>query len=251
MLLITRKTSTLILVLTIMLFLSVIVAGCSILQNVSQPAGGDEGEFDTIDLSGEDGNSDDSDGDFSIDDSELPLSAYGICPPNPMAMFLIVNHTWDFSPDRDLEKMKVDGKTAPFVACPLSVHGSQVTMEDCIFPFTSTGYMQGDPDRCDITASGDARLSVEGAFCEDGKITLTIIETIDTDGGTSGAMNCPNKSQPYIPFYPFSGTTRTFPIIVGGFEQTEDMDPDLSGQFKYHKEWVLQPKDFPIPESED
>jgi hypothetical protein len=228
-----------------------IVAGCSVLQNVPQPTDGGEDDLEMIDLSGEDGDSDDSDGDFSPDDSELPLSAYIICPPNPMAMVLIVNHTWDFSPNRDLEKMKVDGKTAPFAACPLSVHGSQVTMEDCIFPFTSTGYVNTDAGQCDITASGDAILSVEGAGCDDGKITLTIIETIDTDGGTSGAMNCPNKSQPYIPFYPFSGTTRTFPIIVGGFEQTEDMDPDLSGQFKYHKEWVLQPKDLPIPESDD
>lgn len=251
MLLSIRKRPYLILVFIIITCLSMIVAGCSVLQNVSQPAGGDEDDFETIDLSGEDGESDDSDGDFSPDDSELPLSAYGICPPNPMAMVLIVNHTWDFSPNRDLEKMKVDGKTAPFAACPLSVHGSQVTMEDCIFPFTSTGYVNTDAGQCDITASGDAILSVEWAVCEDGKITLTIIETIDTNTETSGAMNCPNKSQPYIPFYPYSGTTRTFDIVVGGFEQSEDMDPDLSGQFKYHKEWVLQSTDFPGPESED
>ena len=235
-----RKLSTLILVFIIMLCFSLIVAGCSGLQNVSQPAGG-----------GEDGDSDDSDDDFILDDSDLPLSAYGICPKNPMAMVLIVNHTWDFSPNRDLEKMKVDGKTAPFVACPLSVHGSQVTMEDCIFPFTSNGFVNTDAGQCDITASGDAILSVEWAHCEDGKITLTIIETIDTNTETNGAMNCPNKSQPYIPFYPYSGTTRTFDIIVGGFEQSEDMDPDLSGQFKYHKEWVLQPTGFPEPLSED
>ena len=246
----TRQTSNWVLIFIIVLCLSMIVAGCSVLQNVSQPTDGGEDDFETIDLSGEDGDSGDLEGEDTSDVSE-DYSIMLTCPAEPMAMVLIVNHTWDFSPNRDLEKMKVDGKTAPFVACPLSVHGSQVTMEDCIFPFTSTGYVNTDAGQCDITASGDAILSVEWAVCEEGKITLTIIETIDTNTETNGAMNCPNKSQPYIPFYPYSGTTRTFPIVVGGFEQSEDMDPDLSGQFKYHKEWVLQPTDFPGPESED
>jgi len=247
---ITRKTWTLILIFIIILSLSLIAAGCSVLQNASQPAGDSESEFETIDLSGEDGDSDDSEADDSSGSSESP-PVMAHCPAEPMAMSLILNHTWDFSPNRDLEMMKVDGKTAPFVSCPLSVHGSKVTMEDCYFPFTSTGFVNTDAGPCDITASGDAVLSVEGAYCEDGKVTLTIIETIDTNVETSGAMNCPNKSQPYIPFYPFSGTTRTFAIVVGGFEQSEDMNPDLSNQFQYHKEWVLQSQDLPIPDSED
>ena len=248
--LITRKTSPLILVLIIMICLSLIMAGCSVLQNVSQPADGDEGEFETIDLSGEDGDSDDSEGEDSSDNAEVP-PVMAHCPAEPMAMFLVVNHTWDFSPNRDLEKMRVDGKTAPFVSCPLSVHGSKVTMEDCYFPFTNTGFVNTDGGKCDITASGNAILSVEGAYCEDGKITLTITEVLDSDGGTSGAMNCPGKSQPYVPFYPYSGTTRTFNIIVGGSEQSEDMDPDLTNQYRYHKEWSLHAVDLPMPESED
>jgi len=250
MTLFTRKTSNLVLIFIITLCLSMIMAGCSVLQNVSQPTDGGEDDLEMIDLSGEDGDSDDLEGEDTSDVSEVP-SIMLTCPAEPMAMVLIVNHTWDFSPNRDLEKMKVDGKTAPFVSCPLSVHGNQVTMEECIIPFTSNGYVNTDAGQCDITASGDAILSVEWAVCEDGKITLTIIETIDTNTETNGAMNCPNKSQPYIPFYPYSGTTRTFPIVVGGFEQSEDMDPDLSGQFKYHKEWVLQSTGFPEPLSED
>ncbi len=246
-----RKLSTLILVFIIMLCLSMIVAGCSGLQNVSQPNSGDEDGLDTIDLSGEDGDSDDSEGDFSSDDSASP-PVMAHCPANPMAMFLVVNHTWDYSPERDLAKMRVDGKTAPFVSCPLSVHGSKVTMEDCIFPFTNTGYMQGDAVRCDITASGDAILSVEAASCEDGKITLTLIEVIDTDGGTSGTLSCPNEgATAFVPFYPYSLTTRTFAIVVGGFEQSEDMNPDLTGQYRYHKEWSLHSTDLPMPESDD
>ncbi len=134
-----------------------------------------------IDLSGEDGDSDDSDDDLSFDESELPPT-YGICPKNPMAMVLIVNHTWDFSPNRDLEKMKVDGKTAPFAACPLSVHGSQVTMEDCIFPFTSTGYVNTDAGQCDITASGDAILSVEGQVVKMGKSPSPSLRLLTLDG---------------------------------------------------------------------
>lgn len=174
------------------------------------------------------------------------------CPGNPMALFLVVNHTWDYSPERDLAKMRVDGKTAPFVSCPLSVHGSKVTMEKCIFPFTNTGYWNTDAGRCDITASGDAILSVEAASCKDGKIILTIIETIDTDGGPSGTLSCPNESStPFVPFYPYSRTTRTFDIIVGGIEQSEDMNPDLTGQYRYHKEWALHSTKLPMPESED
>lgn len=248
----TKKGPDLIFVLVIMLCSSLIVAGCGVLQNVSQPAGGDEDEFDTIDLSGEDGDSDDPDGDFSSDDSELPPPAYGICPPNPMAMFLVVNHTWDYSPNRDLATMRVDGKTAPFIPCSLSVHGSKVTMEKCVFPFTNTGYMNTDAGRCDIKASGDAILSVEQAYCKDGKITLTIIETIDTDGGTSGTLSCPNKlPTPFVPFYPYSLTTRTFAIVMGGFEQSDDKNPDLTGQYRYNKIWTLHSIDLPMPENED
>lgn len=55
MLLFNRKLSTLSLVFIIMLCLSMIVAGCSGLQNVSQPNGGDEDGLEMIDLSGEDG----------------------------------------------------------------------------------------------------------------------------------------------------------------------------------------------------
>ena len=121
---------------------------------------------------------------------------------------------------------------------------------DCYFPFTSNGFIQTDDGPCDITASGTAILSVEDASCEKGIITMTITDVMDPEGETSGAMNCPNRSQPYIPFYPFSLTTRSFRIAAGGDSQNEVMNPDMSNQFRYTKEWVLFSKGLPTPEVE-
>ncbi|NQS90835.1 MAG: hypothetical protein HQ574_00365, partial [Chloroflexi bacterium] len=219
------------------------------LPSGSDQADGD-GQYVSQDqaLESEEGDSiDDYNPDNPGDVSSLAL----VCPKDPTEFVLFLSHTWDFSPNRDLEKMRVDGQTAPFVSCPLTVQGSKVTMKDCFFPITNTGFILTDDGSCDISASGDAILSADEPYCENGKVIITFIESIDPDATTNGAMNCPNKSQPYIPFYPPSITTRTFDIAVGGHTQTEDMNPDLSNQFKYHKEWTLFSKDFPMPERED
>ena len=151
---------------------------------------------------------------------------------------LFLSHSWDFSPNRELDKMKIDGQTGASSPCPFSVAGSTVIMEECHVPITNTGFIQTDDGPCDVTASGEALVSIEDASCDGGVITMTIVETLNPDSGT-GAMNCPNTSQPYFPFYPFSLTTREFHITVGGVEATESADPDLSGQFMYNKSWSV------------
>jgi hypothetical protein len=78
----------------------------------------------------------------------------------------------------------------------------------------------------------------EDTSSDGGKITITIVETIDPDSG-SGSMNCPNTSQPYFPFFSFSRTTREFYIQVGGAEASGSVDPDLSGQFMYNKTCIV------------
>jgi hypothetical protein len=231
------------------LIFTLLFAGCNVLQNVGQPSGGDD-VFDEIDLSGDGDVADYPDDGEDTSADEVPPPAAIVCPKGPEEFVLFVSHTWDFSPNRDVEKMKINGKTESSSPCPLTVAGSTVLMEECRVPITNTGFMQTDGGSCDISASGAALISIENAFCENGQVTMTIFETIDSDSG-SGSMNCPNKSQPYFPFFPYSGTTRTFTIQVGGSIKTEDMDPDLSNQFKYNKEWTLHGPGLDSPTGEE
>jgi hypothetical protein len=176
-------------------------------------------------------------------------SAALACPSDLTEFVLFATHTWDFSPGRELDLMKVEGQTGASSPCPFSVAGNTVIMEECTVPISNTGFIQTDAGPCDITASGAALISIEDASCEDGVITMTIVESINPDTG-SGAMNCPETSQPYFPLFPFSRTTRTFHIQVGGVEASESVDPDMSGQFMYNKTWSVHSETMgsPLPE---
>ena len=222
--------------LAILLCVSLISGGCSILQAADDPDHGD-GQLTS---QGQALEGDDNPGDVS--------SAALACPSDMEEFVLFATHTWDFSPGRQLELMKVEGQTGASSPCPFSVAGSTVIMEQCKVPITNTGFIQTDDGPCDITASGTALISIEDASCEDGVITMTIVESIDPDAG-SGAMNCPNTSQPYFAVFPFSRTTRSFHIQVGGAEASESVDPDLSGQFMYNKSWSIHSESMgsPIP----
>lgn len=232
---------------------SILLAGCG-QAILSQPdsGAGEDGALDEIDLSGasDDNTGEGSDGESSGSEDEIPI-IMAHCPANPMAMNLILNHTWDFSPNRDLDKMRVDGSTGAYVSCPLTVQKGQVTMEDCYFPVTNTGFINTDAGPCDIQATGGAILSLDDGTCEDGVVTLHISEIVDADVGLSGAMNCPKTSQPYFAFYPPSINTLVFPISDSPTYQTEVMDPDLTNQFRYHKEWSLYSLDLPSPQNDD
>jgi hypothetical protein len=199
-----------------------ILGGCSIFSAAPDPDGTD-GQFTSQEQA------------LGSEDVEPHALA---CPSKTEEFVLFLSHTWDFSPNRDLELMKVNGQTAGSSPCPFSVTGSTVIMEECHVSITNTGFIQTDAGQCDISASGEALVSIEGASCTDGVITMTITETINPDTGT-GAMNCPETSQPYFPFYPFSSTTRDFHIQIGGAETSDSADPDLSGQFKYNKTWTV------------
>jgi hypothetical protein len=220
--------------LTILVCISLIGTGCSILQAADDP--------------------DQNDGQLTSQEQALGAegdvsSAALACPADLTEFVLFLSHTWDFSPGRQLELMKVEGQTGASSPCPFSVAGNTVIMEQCKVPITNTGFIQTDDGPCDITASGTALISIEDASCDGGVITMTIVETIDPDSG-SGAMNCPNTSQPYFPTFPFSRTTRDFHIQVGGAEASESVDPDLSGQFMYNKSWSIHSETMgsPLPE---
>lgn len=232
--------SKLFLILSIFLCLSLVVSGCSILGATADPSDPD-GQYTSQGQALESG-----DGDAPLDDPGDVSSAALACPSEMTDFVLFLSHTWDFSPNRELELMKVNGQTAASSPCPFSVAGSTVIMEECHVPITNTGFIQTDAGPCDITASGEALISIEEASCADGVITMTIVETINPDTGT-GSMNCPETSQPYFPFFPFSSTTRDFHIKVGGAEASDSADPDLSGQFMYNKLWTVHSETMGSP----
>jgi hypothetical protein len=242
---ISTRRSTLAVFLILLLSASLVLAGCGILQGASDTQDDDGGQFTSQEQALE---SDDWESDLPADDSGLEPVALA-CPDQVTEFVLFLSHNWDFSPNRELDKMRVSGQTAASSPCPFSVAGSTVVMEECQVPITNNGFIQTDSGPCDITSSGQAQVSIEDASCKDGVITMTIVETINPDLG-SGAMNCPGMSEPYFPFFPFSRTTRSFQIKVGGSEASESVDPDLSGQFMYNKTWTVHAEgmDTPLPE---
>jgi hypothetical protein len=232
-------------VLSIILCISILMGGCNALSGANTSSDPD-GQFTSQEQALESG---DDGGDVPLDDPGDVSSVALACPKDLTEFVLFVSHTWDFSPNRELDKMKVDGQTSASSPCPFSVAGSTVIMEECRVPITNTGFIQTDAGPCDISSSGTALISIEDASCEKGVITMTIVESIDPDSG-SGSMNCPETSQPYFPLFPFSRTTREFHIQVGGAEASESADPDLSGQFMYNKNWTVHTESMisPLPE---
>lgn len=198
-----------------------------------------EGGFEPLDISVEE--------DQPVEGDDVPPVAIS-CPAEPMEINMFLHHTWNFAPNRQTEMMSADGRTGTLADCSLVVHRDKVSMEDCVIPFDNSGYLESDQGRCNINAHGFALISLEDGFCKDGVITLTFSEILDSDQGYGGTLNCPGFSSPYIPFYPPSLTTREFHIQQGGMSATETMDPDLSGQFRYSKEWTLVSEDLELPE---
>jgi len=229
--------STLFQFLIIVVSISLLCGGCSILQATADPDQ-DGGQYSSQEQALGAG-----DDDAPLDNPGDVSSAALACPQEMTEFVLFLSHTWDFSPNRELQLMRVEGQTGASSPCPFSVAGNTVIMEQCKAPITNTGFIQTDAGPCDITASGEALISIEDASCEGGVITMTIVESINPDSG-SGAMNCPQTSQPYFPTFPFSRTTRDFHIQVGGAEASEFADPDLSGQFMYNKTWTVHSEDL-------
>jgi hypothetical protein len=171
---------------------------------------------------------------------------------------LALNHTWDFSPNRDLEHFKIDGKTAVLVFCPLTIYREKVTMPQCWFPVTNNGEINTDAGPCKINATGGGYLEMVRGKCKDGVVTITVLETVDADAGLTGETDCPKAVEPFFAFYPASQNTLTYMIAVGGETVTikgervvKADEMDISGVYHYTKEWTLYTPDLPLPESEE
>lgn len=239
----------------LLLTVCLLLSACSALSKPSTASQGEE-PVENQDTSGrmvegeDQGSSRSAEGDRERGGDDIP-PVWAHCPAEPMKMTMFIHHTWNFSPNREIEMMSVDGSTGALASCPMTVHKNEVTLEDCLIPITNTGFIQTDAGLCDISASGFAVITLEGGHCRDGVITLTISEDLDPDAGYEGAMNCPERSQPYIPYYPPSLTTRDFPLQVGGMSAAETADPDLSMQFQYSKEWTLISEELSLPVGEE
>jgi hypothetical protein len=172
------------------------------------------------------------------------------CPSEPTQFTLFVSHTFDYSPGRNTQMMLISGSSGLSSPCSLTVDRERVTAQDCFIPYTNAGTVNTDAGPCQHDGQGQAILSIEGS-CSDGELTLTLTEMPDASAGLGGTLNCPQVSEPYVTFYPPSITTRTFVIQVGGYEATEDANPDISNSFTYHKSWTLYSQDLLSPPSLD
>jgi hypothetical protein len=248
------------LVVVILLLVSFGLAGCSQnLQSQPDPGGSDGEALDEIDLSSGAKDADGDEGNGEDSSAGEPDPAMAHCPVDPMQFNLVFNHSWDFSHNRELEKFKIDGSTAgAFITCPLAVQGEKVTMYDCAFPITNTGFIQTDAGKCEINATGGGYLYFEEGSCKDGVVKIRISETVDADEALSGTWDCPKVTQPYFAYYPASWHTLTFFISAQGDtatvtgKRTEIADEmDVSGAYHYTKEWTFYTSDLPLPDSDE
>jgi len=172
------------------------------------------------------------------------------CPESEIPYKLQLNHTFDFSPNRQTELMQVSGKTTSDAWCLVFISGTSVQADDCLVGYDYSGYIQGSDGKCDVSGSSTALISIEGECMpgvqgsEFAEIYLTITETENPDGDISGALNCPGHSGAYIGFYPPSFFIATFPVADTASYDT-DPGPDLTGQFEYSKKYILTPSTAP------
>jgi len=227
-------------ILTIILIFAVLLTSCSIISTSGEGSEGESLPPDEEEPSSENLTSQEQALD-SGDDIPLEPLVDGLCPKEGREMtgFFLIVHSWDFSPNRDLEMMKVTGQTAEVSMCPMKLVGNKFSAKPCSVPFNNSGFIKTDDGMCDITASGSALVEFEDGYCKDGVVTVTIVENLDADAAYNGAMNCPNISQPYGPTYPPSRTTVSFKVDSSGSTASESLDPDLTNQFKYDKKWTL------------
>jgi hypothetical protein len=227
-------------ILAIILICAVLLSACSILLNPDEGSKEESLPTDEEEPLSENLTSQEQALD-SGDDIPLEPLVDGLCPKEGREMtgFFLITHSWDFSPNRDQEMMKVTGQTAEVSMCPLKLVGTKFSAKPCSVPFNNTGFIKTDDGMCDVTASGSALIEFEDGYCENGVVTVTVVENLDTDAAYNGAMNCPNVSQPYAPTYPPSRTTVSFKVDSSGSTASESLDPDLTNQFKYDKKWTL------------
>jgi hypothetical protein len=167
------------------------------------------------------------------------------CPKDTVEYKLEINHTFNFSPGRLTEKMKIDGQTSSDAWCLVTVKGTKLQAEDCIVDYNFKGYFIGDDGtRCDISGASTALISFSGE-CLKGKsdianIYLEITETGDPATDAVGTLNCPGYNPfAFGGFYPPSYFIANFPVGSGAYSDS-DPGPDLTGQFEYTKKYTLR-----------
>ncbi|MBI9045677.1 MAG: hypothetical protein JEZ06_14400 [Anaerolineaceae bacterium] len=170
---------------------------------------------------------------ISPDEGGLSLS----CPSETFSGKLELNHTFNWSANRDTETFFVEGQTLENAWCLINLIGEKVETEECLVSYTNKGAIQTDAGACTITGEGMASIEISGS-CKDGKISLEISEF--PDGELGNLMECPgNVTQPYPGMYPPSLSTIEFFIAVEGYTATEFVEVDATRQFSYNKNWNL------------
>ncbi len=105
-------------------------------------------DIDTVDLTGDE--PDQGDG------SEDIGNVYLTCPKESVHFKLLLNHTFEFSPD---EKMLITGNTSEGVWCFVLLNGNVIEADDCVVDYEFSGYIQGSDARCDIQGASTALIS--------------------------------------------------------------------------------------------
>lgn len=180
-------------------------------------------------------------------DIDVPLVALA-CPDDVAYFKLQLNHTFNFSPGRETEKMLVEGRTLPNAWCFVTLNGKEIEPEECLVDYEYNGFIQGSDGKCAIQGASTALITIEGNCGNAGddetpQVYLEITEIQNPDADLSGALNCPGFSSAYIGFYPPSSSIVSFPIQERGASASDSSD--MTGQFEMHKTWTLIPANFP------
>ncbi len=237
--------------------LSFVITGCGVLQGLGQTLGnsaGDESsyteqeqalesdeweDFEGIDLSGDD------DSDEGIPSEPMPDNQ---CPKPGTSIdgYIEIEHTWDWSLNREVEKMKIDGKTEADSLCPITISSNTMFAQYCLVPITNTGFIKTEKGvKCGVNSSGWAVVKFEDGICDNGIVHVTILESMEAENANTGSMICPGYTAPYGVYFPFTRTDVEFGLNTSGVVHfTEEANPDPTETFKYEKSWTLFLKCF-------
>ena len=239
-----KSSKPLVMLMVIMLLVVPLIASCGTQSVPIDDPGGEESPLDS--------NGDELDQESGPEDIGI---VFPNCPEEPVVFKLQLNHTFDFSPDRNTEKMLINGYTTPDAWCLVVLNGKVIEADDCLVGYKYNGFIQGSDGKCDVQGESTALISIEGE-CAPGvpnaletagvaEIYLTITETGNPEADISGAVNCPGFSSAYLGFYPPSFSVMSFGIEDKGSSDF-DSGPDLTGQFEFDKSWTLIPTGYPF-----
>ena len=231
-----KSSNPLVILFVIILLVVPLIASCGTQTAPIQDPGADESPLDST--------GDEPDQGDGADDIG---NVYLTCPKAGEAYRLLLNHSFEFSPD---EKMVITGNTTPGAGCFMIFNGNVLKAEKCVVDYEFSGYIQGSDARCDIQGASTALIEIEGK-CWDAKsmpdeiefvaqVHLTIIEGQNPDADLGGVINCPGYSNLFLSFYPPTVYVTTFAIQDKG-STAYDSGLDFTTFFDYEKSWTLIP----------